>query len=189
MSEKLKVELGGGRKPRDGFLNVDCTSEYRARVDFLVDLERVGPEHLFPRGISRFRTIWGPLPFPDDSVCELYSAHCLEHVQNIDGVLYEIGRICHNGARVEIRVPHYLHPDAMCPSHKHVIGENSARGWAKMDLCGKCLDLRTVERVPSLDFEELRELHPGWKDDQILRFVPGACLEVGFVFNVRRVSK
>lgn len=172
-NEKLKLELGGGSKPRDGFVQIGFTS-----TEYPIDLETVGK-----RSISKT-----PLPFEDDSVEEVYSAHCLEHVANLDGVLWEICRVCHNGARVEIHVPHYLHPDAMCPSHKHTIGENSVKGWGKMDFAGKRLDLVTTKYVASLSFDEAKELHPTWTDSQIMRYVPGACHELRFIFNVRRVS-
>ena len=186
MTDKLKIELGGGTNPRDGFLNVDCRKDL-GRVDHVVDLEwmNVRIPGTIPLGGQPDRHV-GHLPFASDSVGEVYSAHCLEHVANLNGVLHELGRVCCHGAKIEIHVPHYLHPDAMCPSHKHTIGENSVKGWTKQKWGGKWLDLVSVVNLPSLAFSEAKELHPGWKDDQIMRFVPGTCIEVQFVLRVRQ---
>lgn len=173
--QKIKLELGGGSKPRAGFRNLDICEG----ADIPFDLEKCRTGHVIKTEI----------PIPSDSVSEVYSSHCLEHVQNLDGVLWELSRVCHNGATIEIHVPHYLHPDAMCPAHKHTIGLNTVKGWGKRTFCGKTFDLVTTELVPDPSvFEEARELHPGWKDDQILRFVPGACFEVRYFLRVRRVS-
>ena len=177
MTDGLKLELGGGTSPREGYLNVDCRRDLR-RVDIPFDLEQC-------------MTGWdeAQLPIADESVSDVYSSHCLEHVANLDGVLWELARVCQNGATIEIRVPHYLHPDALCPSHKHVISENVVKGWCKRDFAGKRFDLVTSQamRNPSV-FDEARELHPGWKDDQIMRFVPGAAFELRYILRVRRAS-
>lgn len=194
MSDKLKIELGGGTKPRDGFLNIDCRMDL-GRVDHVIDLEALpkygkthrpeyyGDPSVLPAMKPPIDDIL--LPFDDGSVGEVYSAHCLEHVANLDGVLYELGRVCCHGAKIEIHVPHYLHPDALCPSHKHVIGQQSVKEWTKRDWSGKRFDLVSVENVPSLWFEEAKLLHPGWTADQIMRFVPGTAFEVVFILNVR----
>lgn len=167
----LKIEFGGGTKPRDGFLNVADRQYDGQRVDYLIDLETVGRD--------------APLPFDTDSVSEVYSAHCFEHVSNLPGLLWEIGRACCTGAKVEIHVPHHLNPDAMCPSHKHVISENTVKGWRNLDLCGKRIHLQSVKLLPSLLFPEAKQLHPGWTDEQIMRFVPGTAFETRFVLYVR----
>ena len=69
----MKLEIGGGNTPRgEGFVNLDCLP----CADIAIDLEK------------------DPLPFADDSVDEVYSAHCLEHVNNAVGVLAEVLRVC-----------------------------------------------------------------------------------------------
>lgn len=70
------------------------------------------------------------MPFADESVNHVYSAHCLEHVVAIEYVLAEIIRICTIGAHVEIRTPHWFHNSAMCPDHKHVVNRDMVDVWA-----------------------------------------------------------
>lgn len=184
--QKIKLELGGGSKPRAGFVNVDLCHGADIQFD-LEALRRFRPEQGKLGCPDVYEKI--TLPIADDSVSEVYTSHCLEHVQNLDGVLWELSRVCHNGATIEIHVPHYLHPDAMCPAHKHTIGVNTVKGWGKRVFCGKTFDLSGWDFIPDpVVFDEARELHPGWKDDQILRFVPGACFEVRYFLRVRRVS-
>ena len=90
----LKVELGGGKSPRgNGFINLDV--EAGPEVDLVCDFEH------------------DRLPFEDDTVSFIYSAHCIEHI-DYRHLLKEIVRVCHIGARVEIIVPYWLSPSAMC---------------------------------------------------------------------------
>jgi len=48
------------------------------------------------------------LPFPDNSINEVYSRHFVEHLadEDIEGFFYELGRVCMDGARIEIIIPH-----------------------------------------------------------------------------------
>jgi predicted SAM-dependent methyltransferase len=100
-SEPMKLELGGGDFNRGGdWTNMDLNPV----ADIVHDLESF------------------PYPQADESVDELYSSHCLEHLVDPIGVMNEISRICKVGARVEIRVPHPNSNHAMCAGHKHVFG-------------------------------------------------------------------
>lgn len=191
----LKLELGGGTNPREGYLNVDCPAIGSPcdRVDIMFNLENLGESS---------EEVWrgAPddcidedglccLPLKPESVSHVYTAHCLEHVQNLYGVLWELARVCQNGATIEIRVPHHLHPDAMCPAHKHVISENVVKGWCKRDWGGKRFDL--VQATPMVNppvYEQAREAFPQLKHEQILAWVPGAAFEMQFVLRVRRGS-
>lgn len=165
---ELKVELGGGDKPRGGgYLNVDRC----AGADVVCDLERE------------------PLPFADGSVDALYSSHCLEHVANVAGVLREVARVCREGAAVEFRLPHWLHPMAMCPGHVHVLSDEQVRRWAELPEiffagCPRRLRLLGVEYVPDARLEEARGLFPGLADEALMRFLPGCCHEVRYRLEV-----
>lgn len=107
-STDLKIEIGGGVTPTGrGFLNVDRL----ACADVALNLEGV------------------KLPFEDDSVDEVYSSHCLEHIVAVVPLLTEILRVCKVGAAFELRVPHWLHPFTMCPDHKHVISDRQIQLW------------------------------------------------------------
>ena len=48
------------------------------------------------------------LPFPDSSVEEIYCSHFLEHlkVDQIQDFFCEMHRVCKDGAKIEIKVPH-----------------------------------------------------------------------------------
>ena len=48
-----------------------------------------------------------PWPFSDNQFEEVYCSHVLEHVESIADAMSELKRICKNGARIKIRVPHF----------------------------------------------------------------------------------
>lgn len=164
----MKIEIGGGKTPRgDGFTNLDRLE----CADIQIDLER------------------DTLPFEDDSVDEVYSAHCLEHVYNAVGVLREVLRVCKVGAPVELRFPHWLHEMANCLDHKHVISERQVRIWCEQSHLdfpdgNKRFDLLNVHYQIDVDHYELLPLLPGWTPDQVAKFIPNCCHEVRFSLQV-----
>ena len=171
-----RVELGGGTAPRgDGFVNVDRLDH--PAVDVRVDFEQLG------RGACR-------LPFDDDSVDEIYSSHCLEHVWPYEGLLREIARVCRLGAPVELRVPHWNQQMAMCNDHKHTVGPDQVRHWTDDAVehwwhgCAKRLRLLRTEWVPSGRLAEAKRLFPHLSDEQVMRFIPDTCHENRFHFFV-----
>lgn len=94
----LKIDIGGGHKPKAGHVN----------IDMLVD------------GINLEKDL---LPFDDNSVDEIYSSHCFEHIRNMKHLINEVVRVAKPGARVEIWTPHYTNPMAMCFGHVVVWSE------------------------------------------------------------------
>ena len=48
-----------------------------------------------------------PWPFKENTFDKIYASHILEHVDNLIEVMKEIKRVCKNGAKVVIRVPHF----------------------------------------------------------------------------------
>jgi len=86
----LKLNLGCGNRKMAGFVNVDCVAV--CQPDMVVDLETT------------------PWPWPDDSVDEIKLIHVLEHLGQQTGVflaiIKEMYRVCRDGARIEIIVPH-----------------------------------------------------------------------------------
>ena len=82
-----KLNLGSGRFPLPGFLNVD--HDKAARPDRVMDLNRI------------------PYPFPPNSFSLVEARHVLEHLHDVFGVMREIHRILKPGGVVRIWVPHF----------------------------------------------------------------------------------
>ena len=82
-----KLNLGSGEFQKEGFINVDYYSV--SKPDISHDLNQF------------------PYPFEDNEIDYLESFHCLEHLENPFRVMKEIHRICKNGAKIWIKVPHF----------------------------------------------------------------------------------
>ena len=178
--EKIKLELGGGKNRLPGYLNIDDRGEHSG--DHIVaDLIAVGS------GQRRLEFSDRSF-FPDDSVCEVYSSHCFEHIEPLDGLIAEICRGCHNGAKVQIRVPHWGSPEAMCAGHKHVITPKVVHEWCERVYHGKKLDLVTTMFMPSEHYERAAALFPNYTIYDLSLYVPATMFESQFSFNVQRVS-
>lgn len=162
MEGDLKIEIGGGKTPRgDGFVNLDTLE----CADVVIDLERE------------------PLPYDDNSIDEVYSSHCLEHVNNAIGVLREILRVCKIGSKVELRFPHWLHPMACCTGHVHVLSDRQVEIWCNQpDLfwpdSTKLFRLLGIHYQIDIAHHELRRHFPSLSDEQIAKFIPACCHEI-----------
>ena len=170
----LKVELGGGRRPKgDGFINVDILE--CPEVDIKCDFNLVG-------------ALECRLPFRSNSVSDLYSSHCLEHISVYQGLLHEIARVCVLGARVEIRVPHWNSDMAAAAGHCHVVSETVVDHWQRYAddwwTGEKMMMLVKTTHVPSKHFARARLLHPLWSNADIYRYLSGTCHEIRFFFQV-----
>ena len=163
----MRIELGGGSKPLGGFCNVDAVAG--DGVDVVANLE-LG------------------MPFADDSVDEVYSSHCLEHVRNVTHLLREICRACKLGAKVTIKVPHHGQEMAMCPGHVHVVSEKMVDHFSEFAadwwVGSKRLVLQKKHYTPTAHFHEASRLFPGLSREQIYRFIQNTCHEVIFEFTV-----
>jgi SAM-dependent methyltransferase len=94
------LNLGCGRKPVAGAVNVDATPEVGA--DVVCDLNR------------------RPWPFPSDHFREVLAYDVVEHLDEVVAVFEEIHRVCRDGATVRLTVPHYSSPEAFTdPTHRH----------------------------------------------------------------------
>jgi len=165
--QTLRIELGGGSKPAGGFINCDLVAG--PGVDVVIDFNR-------------------PLPWNDDTVTEVYSSHCLEHVSNVFGLLNEICRVCVVGARFTFAVPHYGQEMAMCPGHVHVISEQMIehfREFPHVFSGPKKLVLINKSYGPTKYYAEAARLFPKLSAEQIYRFVSNTCHDVRFITEVR----
>ena len=91
-SGELKLNLGCGRLPIPGWVNLDSAA--LPGVDVVADLET------------------GTLPFEDDSVAEIHASHVLEHIHNSLPLMQELHRIARPGALATFRVPYGSSDDA-----------------------------------------------------------------------------
>lgn len=79
----MKINLGCGKKKKEGFINVDIISD----ADMYVDLES------------------GCLPFDDDSVDEIEADQVFEHIRNFIPLMNEIHRVLKPGGRLRANMP------------------------------------------------------------------------------------
>jgi len=95
----MRLNLGCGNRKLPGWVNVDKVAA--CDPDQVVDLETL------------------PWPWPDDSVAEVTLAHVLEHVGAATeiylGIVKELYRVCRDGAKILIVVPH--------PRHDHFLAD------------------------------------------------------------------
>lgn len=88
----IKLNIGCGFDKKEGYLNIDKMAD--CEPDQVVDLE-------------------GPWPFKDNSVGEISASHVLEHIgqasETFLNIMKEIYRVCADGAKIHIQVPHHDH--------------------------------------------------------------------------------
>lgn len=91
----VRLNLGCGRFPKPGYVNVDWKT--MPGVDVVHDLSRL------------------PFPFQDESFEQIDADHVLEHLPDVFGVMAEIHRILRPGGHLELAVPHFsrgfAHPE------------------------------------------------------------------------------
>ncbi|MDO8624562.1 MAG: methyltransferase domain-containing protein, partial [Candidatus Diapherotrites archaeon] len=95
----MKLNLGCGKNYLAGFVNVD-NFRGKNQVDVVADLNKR----------------W---PFKDDSAEFILVDNVLEHMDAPIQFLQEANRVLKKNGVIEIVVPHYSHPSAYYPQHKH----------------------------------------------------------------------
>lgn len=84
----MKLNVGCGRDYREGYVNIDISRDVRA--EHYLDIRK------------------DPLPFPDQSVKEIYISGVLEQIGNNDEFLFcmqELGRVLEPGGTMRVIVP------------------------------------------------------------------------------------
>ena len=102
----LRLNIGCGFKRLDGYVNVDAWAGCEPDLQFAADTD-----------------VW---PFPDGSVAAVVFEHSMEHMGETAGafrhLIQELYRVCADGARVEVMVPHWRHDSfSNDPTHVRVI--------------------------------------------------------------------
>jgi len=90
-----RLNLGCGRSPLSGWINLDCVD--LPGVDVVADLNDCRKT---------------PLPFADNSVDEFYLSHVIEHITDTLGLMQELHRIAKPDARLVARTPYGSSDDA-----------------------------------------------------------------------------
>jgi SAM-dependent methyltransferase len=95
------LNLGSGRRKMDGAVNLDISDKVEA--DLVHDLTVM------------------PWPLPSDAFGEVHAQDVVEHLDNTLAVMEEIHRVCRDGARVHITVPHFSSANAYTdPTHRRL---------------------------------------------------------------------
>jgi hypothetical protein len=92
---QLRLNLGCGRSPLPGWVNVDISA--MPGIDVVADLDA-----------CRAR----PLPFTDDSVGEMRMSHVLEHIRDVLALMQELHRVAAPGCELTVRAPYGSSDDA-----------------------------------------------------------------------------
>jgi hypothetical protein len=101
-----RIDVGCGPNKRAGFTGIDILP--LPGVHIVRDVDRHG------------------LPFSDDTIAAVHSAHFLEHVRDLVFVMNEIHRVCADGAIVTLVVPTLLGPWAAAdPTHVRLFNARS----------------------------------------------------------------
>jgi predicted SAM-dependent methyltransferase len=128
----MKINLGGGPKKIEGYINVDV-QDWNGTTDIVHDL-----------------TIF-PWPFKEHSVDEILCQEVLEHIEikYAFSFLYECYRILRSGGKFELQVPdcgkameYYVNGEiCTCVSHKE-------KEWSNYHADEKCFKSCTIEQQP-----------------------------------------
>jgi SAM-dependent methyltransferase len=167
----MKINLGSGAKPIQGFANID-KNRNSPNVNLVCDLD------LYP---------W---PFKDESVDEIRIAHCLEHLTDHNRAMKEIHRILKKGAMAKVTVPHFTWQLAFQdPTHKHFFGYHTFSYY-----CGDCgyFDFQFSKCRTRLEFgkrlslwnhllEPVFNRFPDAYEQSPLRMFPALCVHAELV--------
>lgn len=99
----LRLDIGCGPCPEKGFYGVD-----------FVELPGVAIYADLNEGLA---------PIPDNSVSDVVSSHCMEHISNFVPLMKHIHRIVVPNGTIRITVPHYSNPFGYSdPTHVRFFG-------------------------------------------------------------------
>ena len=111
----LQLNLGCGRSPLAGWVNVDVAA--LPGIDVVADLDACKTT---------------PLPFADGTVSRMQMLHVLEHIGDMLSLMQELHRIAEPGAKLLVRGPYGANDDAWeDPTHKQRLFVNSFTYFAQ----------------------------------------------------------
>ena len=113
MGDALRLNLGSGGRPKDGYVNVDVNPN-APNVDRVHDLNDY------------------PWPFDANSVDEIVMDHCLEHLIDRNRAMKEVHRILKQNGVAKITVPHFTWQLAYAdPTHRHFFAYGTFSYYAR----------------------------------------------------------
>jgi hypothetical protein len=105
----LRLNLGCGRSPLPGWINIDISP--LPGIDIVADLDACRTQSL---------------PFADDSATEMRISHVLEHIGDTLALMQELHRVAAPSCVLTIRAPYGSSDDAYeDPTHRHRFFINS----------------------------------------------------------------
>jgi len=113
-TDNIKLDIGCGKFKKEGFIGMD-KREFEQEV--LWDINH-------------------GIPFPNDSVSEIYSSHFVEHLREdeIKNFVLEMMRVCKNDAKIQLICPHADAEEAYYICHY--------TRWNKQRIEGICSEFR-----------------------------------------------
>jgi len=124
----VRIEIGCGATRKNGVIGIDHID--LPTVDIISDLEN---------GLGFL---------PDNSVDEIYSSSCFEHIHNFENLMKEVVRVLKPSGRANIFVPHFSNPHYYSdPTHVRFFGLYTFYYFVPTDY------QKIKRKVPSFYFE------------------------------------
>lgn len=127
---RLNIGSGGKKLPAEkGWVNID--NEPQFNPDKLMDITK-------------------PWDYADDSVDEIFASHILEHLYTPEffHVIKEMYRVCKNGAKIGIILPHPRHNVFLNdPTHHNAVTPDTLAMFSQ-DACGKLFEEKGGRLTP-----------------------------------------
>jgi hypothetical protein len=151
----LRLNLGCGRSPLTGWVNVDLTA--LPGIDVVADLDAC-------------RTT--PLPFADGSASNMRMIHVLEHIGDTLGLMQELHRVAEPGASLLVHCPYGSSDDAYeDPTHRQRFFMNSFGYFSQPFYWRADYGYRGDWEVESCVLVMNKAAHQGVPGDELLRRV------------------
>ncbi len=156
MEEIIKLDLGGGIKKTEGFINIDKYQQQNL-VDLVMDLDSPTLN----------------LPYKNSSISEIRSYHFFEHIDNIFPLINECYRVLKVDGIMDIITPLGHTASWGDPTHKrafteetwHYFTQNPPGGYINPEIIGKWKIIlndwteRAMEDTEKVVYHKRRELH------------------------------
>jgi len=146
--KELKLDLGCGEILQEGYVGLDIKPI--KGVKHVVDLD-----------------YGGKIPYPDQSVDEIFTTQFIEHLVDVESLMLEMIRVLKKGGKLFIKVPFYGSFIAHEPSHKSFFSPFSFNFYTKGRSVYRLSPTYLEEVIkPKMTFEYFLD----WKDKLFLPF-------------------